>query len=169
MIAGVNSGNQVLDTERRTTRYNNGKLTGRRPVNAIVMRHVEGQSMSKVRVERDSVCMADDIDAPHEIHIESADLLVSTICTAIAQMNYLPCISGGKATWIVRTERGGCPLAVIAQQWNSGRLLSAAPAMLASHSENGEPYAFVEYYCQVDPELVYDALEEGRDLPDQYA
>jgi hypothetical protein len=126
------------------------------------------ERMKKIRLQRDSVCMADDMDAPHENLIEIADKQVNTVAESIIAMNYLPCISGGKATWILRTDPNGAPLAVIAQQWSQPKLLSLAQQTISPDLETGELQVYVEYYCQVEPELVYDALQDGRPLPDRY-
>ena len=67
---------------------------------------------------RDSVCAGDDCDAPHELALAvGADSLGSFIKRFLAA-GYLPSISGGNATWILKTERHtDRALAVIAQQW----------------------------------------------------
>jgi hypothetical protein len=113
--------------------------------------------------------MADDVDAPHDDSIEVADSTVSMIAHSIVSNQYLAKIAGGKATWILRTKVNGEPLAVIAQQWASPRLLDAAPKNAVPNRQTGKLQVYVEYYCQADPNLVYAALQGGQPLPDRYS
>lgn len=124
--------------------------------------------MPLVYLQRDSVCMGDDVDAPHDDSIEVADSTVATIAQGIVSAQYLAMIDGGKATWILRTRANGEPLAVIAQQWASPRLLDDAPKNAVPNQQTGKLQVYVEYYCQADPNLVYDALQSGKPLPDRY-
>lgn len=112
--------------------------------------------------------MADDMDAPHEVYVETTDAQVSTVAENIVAMEYLPCISGGKATWILRTDPNGDALAVIAQQWSQPKLLSFTQQQLTPIQAAECLQVYVEYYCQVEPELVFDALQQGMPLPDRY-
>ena len=65
-----------------------------------------------INITRDSVCMADDCDAPHTTTLEILEILTMTSSghrkiTKIGEViawfdyqRYLPSVSGGKATWI---------------------------------------------------------------------
>ncbi|MFY9983332.1 MAG: hypothetical protein WAM44_05420 [Chthoniobacterales bacterium] len=120
---------------------------------------------------RDSVCAGDDCDAPHELALAvGADSLGSFIKRFLAA-GYLPSISGGNATWILKTERHtDRALAVIAQQWAEPRFLVAADAdvLLYINRSAKEPHLYLRYWCQVDPETVFQRLERNESLPVRY-
>ena len=82
----------------------------------------------------------------------------------------LPGISGGKATWIV--EAGGydgMPIAVVAQQWDEARALIPSSTTVESLFASREKQLFFKYWCQADPETVFDALLSNSPLPSRYA
>lgn len=126
--------------------------------------------MKTIKVQRDSVCMADDMNYPHEQQIEVANWSIASIAGSIMEDNYLALIAGGLATWILRADRyDGDPLAVIAQQWQQPRfVVPETTSILDVAEDRSAPVAYVQYYCQVDPGLVFDAIQNGRPLPDQY-
>jgi hypothetical protein len=121
----------------------------------------------KVTVERDSVCAGDDVDAPHSESIWTRqDCTLAHVLECIRDMGYLARISGGRATWIVESNR---PLAVMAQQWNSPRFLVAPETRLVDCADlSGRRSLFFRYWCQVDPGVVFDCLAIGQPLPDKY-
>jgi hypothetical protein len=117
---------------------------------------------------RDSVCLADDVDAPHEIRlpIEGEESLGS-VTERVLQTCYLPRIAEGKATWIV--ESGSRALAVIAQQWSRPRfLVSPEEAAVSYVDHDAEWHLSFRYWRQADPEEVYGALQVGGPLPDRF-
>lgn len=78
-------------------------------------------------------------------------------------------ISGGRATWIVQAGgSGGRAVAVVAQQWDSPRLLVPDARTAAQLFSEGEKAIFFRYWCQADPEAVYAALANGEPLPARY-
>lgn len=116
---------------------------------------------------RDSVHPGDDIDAPHALSWvvrqgETLGHLVQEILT----VNYLPHIHGGKATWILY---GTQPLAVLAQQWNEPRYLvnpeSSAHTLVNLSAERQLEFV---YWCQADPDRVFECLKQDLPLPDRY-
>lgn len=118
---------------------------------------------------RDSVHPGDDIDAPHEIRFpisggESLESVISRLVSA----NYLARIAGGKATWIVYA--GARPLAVVAQQWPAVRFLVAADRSVTSllNSKSTECHLEFRYWCQADPDEVFECLQHGKALPNKY-
>ena len=114
---------------------------------------------------RDSVCAGDDCDAPHELSI-SVPRDVSVLQVAERFGGYLPSIQGGKATWILEGRR---PLAVFAQQWSEPRFLVAPESPFVSLVDlDATPHLQFRYWCQVDPERVFDCLRRGQQLPDKY-
>jgi len=118
-------------------------------------------------IERDSVCAGDDCDAPHQVSIQvHRESSLAQVLETIQSMTYLARISGGCATWIVEADR---PLAVMAQQWTTPRFLIAPDTRIATcRTNDGFCRLFFRYWCQVDPDRVFDALQAGRPLPDQY-
>jgi hypothetical protein len=114
--------------------------------------------------------MADDMEFPHDAAITIPDWLVRTVAFAIIKERYLACIAGGLATWILRTDdESGTPVAVIAQQWTDPKLLVLENASFLDLVRDRElPRAYVQYWCQADPDLVFSALQSGSPLPDKY-
>src|SRR5580765_2603986 len=89
-----------------------------------------------LNVERDSVCVADDTEAPHakRFAFQPKDTLTEAL-SAIVEARYLANVARGKATWIV--EAAGKPLAVVAQQWRSPKFL-IKPTTLPTDSVTSE-------------------------------
>ncbi|MCX7421236.1 MAG: hypothetical protein NT013_17070 [Planctomycetia bacterium] len=118
-------------------------------------------------IERDSVCAGDDCDAPHRVSIQvHSESTLAQVLEVIQGMGYLAHIAGGCATWIVESDR---PLAVMAEQWKTPRFLIASETRIAACQTNdGSRPLFFRYWCQVDPDRVFDCLKAGQPLPDQY-
>ncbi len=124
---------------------------------------------SKLSVERDSVCAADDIHAPHTkpFAFRGKDTLAEVLSTILGA-GYLANIAGGKATWIV--EADGKPVAVVAQQWDSPEFLIDSATLVTDCTTPDAPRSlFFNYWCQVEPDIVFDCLRWGRPLPNRYA
>lgn len=121
----------------------------------------------KVTIERDSVCAGDDIDAPHARTIRvRPDCTLGEVLDSIRDTRYLAGISGGLATWIVESNR---PLAVVAQQWDSPRFLVAPETRFVDCANlNAGRALYFHYWCQADPEVVFECLEKGEPLPNKY-
>lgn len=120
----------------------------------------------RVVIWRDSVAAGDDVDAPHEWAADvPAHATASDVVHAIIGSRYLARIAGGEATWIVEGER---PLAVVAQQWSMPRWLVAPDLPLSTvRRPSGSPDFEVRYWCQVDPDRVYECLRAGLPLQDR--
>ena len=118
-------------------------------------------------VERSSVCAGDDLDAPHTESVRvPAEATLAEVLQIVRDNRYLAWISGGKATWIVESDR---PIAVMAQQWSEPRFLTDPAGAIASCIlENSSRQLFFVYWCQVDPTLVYNCLVAGKPLPDKH-
>ena len=81
--------------------------------------------MKKIKLTRESVAMAEDIDAPHIFEIEiNPNWTISQILNCIINANYLPTINGGKATWSVAINE---PIAVLSQENIEHPLLICLP------------------------------------------
>jgi hypothetical protein len=119
-------------------------------------------------IRRDSVCLADDVDAPHEVKLAiEGDASLWSVAERVLQMRYLPGIAGGRATWIL--ESGSRALAVFAQHWSRPRfLVSPDRAVLSYIDREAKSHLNLRYWRQADPEDVYEALRTGGPLPDRY-
>ncbi|MDB6079073.1 MAG: hypothetical protein JWO82_2820 [Akkermansiaceae bacterium] len=96
------------------------------------------------RITRDSVCMGDDVDAPHELVLEVSAGDPEAMLREVIRRYPLASIAGGKATWIC--EVGGAEVAVVAQQWTEPRFI-ALPLEIC----DGAEIHFV-YHAQRQPE-----------------
>ncbi len=116
-----------------------------------------GQTM-KLYVTRDSVCAADDGDAPHQRTLTVPDSqTVEPIVLAVVRGYELPEIFGGLATWSLSSN---VPLAVIAQQWPDPRMTSALPRSVAECDTSGNYLRLhFSYFAQRDPEVVLEILQ----------
>ena len=140
-----------------------------------------------INITRDSVCMADDCDAPHTTTLEILEILTVTssghrkitkigeVIACFDYQSYLPSISGGQATWVAwiavetthsqalpSNEYSFIPLAVIAEQWQAPRYLLVAnqPIERFYCSDNNQPSLQLHfaYQQQQDPMQVYVEL-----------
>jgi hypothetical protein len=116
---------------------------------------------------RDSVAAGDDADAPHEWRMPiSGETTIADVATRIASAGWLASITTGEATWIVEGAR---PLAVLAQQWPEPRHLVAPSTRVHDLVDRaGKPHLQARYWLQVNPDRVFEALRDGRPLPDRY-
>ena len=118
-------------------------------------------------VWRDSVAAGDDADAPHEWTVPGErGTPIGTIVETLLRARYLASIAGGRATWIVEGVR---PLAVVAQQWTTARWLVPPETVVATVARPERPPDLqLRYWCQVDPDRVFECLRSGAPLPDRY-
>src|SRR5687768_3425685 len=77
-----------------------------------------------VSIDRDSVCAGDDTE-PHDVQVWIQNTAsISDLLEAVAGQNYLPGISGDKATWlIVVGQEDEKIIGVAAEQWNTAKLI----------------------------------------------
>lgn len=114
----------------------------------------------KIIITRDSVAAGDDIDAPHRLELTgSSDQSILDALRHISQLNCLPSIVGGKATW---SAVSCLPLAILAQQWSEPKPLSASPAMSKLDTRADGLYLHFNYHAQVDPDIVFNVLNRLR-------
>lgn len=98
----------------------------------------------RIRVTRDSVCAADDVEAPNEKYVEihsftEPDAFIQAVTTAYG----MPIIQGGRAAWVVLLN--GDKIGVVAQEWNAPR----ATVRELQFRESNE--VFLRYHAQTDP------------------
>ncbi|MEM7227892.1 MAG: hypothetical protein AAF432_03670 [Planctomycetota bacterium] len=113
---------------------------------------------------RDSVCAADDMDAPHKQRCVIPDACSwEDLTLRLLQDAALPRIAGGTATW---TLASNIPIAVAAQQWEQPRLLRLSDTDWDRLATTGNPIRFHWSYCaQLDPDVVFEALDRVRFMP----
>lgn len=120
--------------------------------------------MIEIVIDRDSVCMADDIDS-HEKTIElNQSLELSDFIEKIINLRYLPYISGGKATWVL--EHKNRPLAVIGLMDYGPKFINVKTKLLVNNLEltellkdDLEKKVGFGYYAQEDYNRVYKKLK----------
>jgi hypothetical protein len=111
-----------------------------------------------VFLTRDSVAAGDDIDAPHKkTMVISNTSNVEEIIIAVVNSHYLASISGGYATW---SAISNIPVAVVAQEWDKPKMLSAIPVKLSSLDvvDNAIRLHFC-YHAQKNPDDVFEVLK----------
>lgn len=122
--------------------------------------------MLVVPIDRDSVHAGDDLEG-HAMSI-TLDLSATlrTLIEVIQDMDYLPRISGGKATWVVYLS--GKPLGVLAQQWPEPKLTVPPESIVEQYLEKFEPRLLFRYWCQADPDQVFSDIKAGNELPPRF-
>jgi hypothetical protein len=116
-----------------------------------------------IRVTRDSVCMADDMyGSPYreELQCAATDSL-RALLDHVRSREYLPSISGGKATWVVTVgPRHRHTVAVVTQQKSFGaRFLIDPEATVGGLAEDPDVLEIhFGYRAQEDPQHVYATL-----------
>jgi hypothetical protein len=120
-------------------------------------------------VWRDSVCAGDDCDAPHErAFAMPSEFTLGQTAAQLLGSSYLASISGGKATWFLEGKEKR-PLLVFAQQSSELRFLVSADTAISDCIQlRDTPHLRFRYWCQVDPDRVFDCLKDGKPLPDRY-
>ena len=119
-----------------------------------------------VSVDRDSVAAGDDTDS----HAATADVSVSCNVTELVDAALRACrlasISGGNATWLV--DAGGTCIGVIAQQWSRPKFIVAEHTRVTDVFTGKDKAIYFRYWCQADPDAVFEAVRSGQPLPPRY-
>jgi hypothetical protein len=122
--------------------------------------------MLVVPIDRDSVHAGDDLES-HAMSITLDPLAtLRTLIEVIQDMDYLPRISGGKATWVVYSS--GKPLGVFAQQWSEPKLTVPPESIVDEHFGNIGPRLLFRYWCQADPDEIFSDIKAGNELPSRF-
>ncbi|POA44734.1 hypothetical protein C1893_25290 [Pseudomonas sp. MPR-ANC1] len=122
--------------------------------------------MFVVPIDRDSVHAGDDLES-HAMSITlDPSATLRTLIEVIQDMDYLPRISGGKATWVVYSS--GKPLGVFAQQWPEPKLTVPPESIMDQHFGNIGPRLLFRYLCQADPDEVFSDIKAGNKLPSRF-
>jgi hypothetical protein len=114
----------------------------------------------KVRVNRDSVCAGDDIDA-HDLVLDLPDAeTLEALVASVLRAYELPQIQGGKATWCLTSRR---PIAIVAQQWSSPRMVPWQTRPVSDCKILDDVVRLhLTYLAQTDPDVVYEVLRRLR-------
>lgn len=113
----------------------------------------------KIRFERSSVCMGDDVEAPHAINFEIKDhVTVYDLAHLVIKNDYLPKIEGGKATWLMVYK--DLKLSVIAQQWKNPKMLIDKDKKVVDLCGSDSISFHFLYKGQVSPSKLKNSLKE---------
>ncbi|MBI3729960.1 MAG: hypothetical protein HY254_16735 [Burkholderiales bacterium] len=116
--------------------------------------------MLHIRIDRDSVHAGDDTVSHAENIAIPANTSLASLLEQIRKGNFLPSISGGKATWMI--ESSGSPfktIGVLAQQWQDPCVIIDAGVDVAQHFAGRQANLFFRYRCQIDPDTVRTQLQ----------
>jgi hypothetical protein len=114
----------------------------------------------RITVDRTSVAMGDDVFPHTETFSVPPETTLAAVVARLVERHYLASIAGGKATWILETDR---PLAVVAQQWTEPRFLVDASQPISSFAVEGRGVSLMFlYWKQHDPDHVFEELAAGR-------
>ena len=119
--------------------------------------------MIKIKFDRESVCMGDDIGS-HETFFDVDEKMTINefIGFLYSKPNIFPKISGGKATWILQIEKENFyrNIAVFAQQWKTAKYLNSNLTIGEIIRFKNPTSFYAKYLAQKDPENVYNSLKE---------
>ncbi|MFZ6723790.1 hypothetical protein [Undibacterium sp. Ji49W] len=134
-----------------------GKLTG--GLFNVRSRQGNQRSMLQIRIDRDSVHAGDDTVSHAENIAVPANISLENLLEQIHQRNFLPSISGGKATWMIESSGAKMKtIGVLAQQWQEPCLMIDSSVEVASHFAGQQPNLFFRYLCQIDPDTARSQL-----------
>ena len=111
----------------------------------------------RIFLSRDSVCLGDDISAPHEKEwIQKSDNDLLPIMNRCKE-NYLPTtIQGNNPGWIAKN--GPNIFAVIAQRWDESKLIPPYTTTDNLKDKDGNIYIHFEYLQGENPDVIYETL-----------
>jgi len=111
--------------------------------------------------------MGDDTYAPHELFMEvTPSTTLKEVTNYLIKDHYLASIAGGKATWILQSNR---PLAVVAQQWEQASFLIPADTLIADCIElEQKPNLQFVYKGSADPNQLVEQLLDGKPSPNRF-
>lgn len=120
----------------------------------------------KVIVDRDSVCAGDDaVSHVVSFNVDAACSIAELVRKA-QHVCPLASIAGGRATWLIDVPAGGASIGVVAQQWQAPKLaIPERTSVLSLLGPGVETTIYFRYWCQSDPEAVFQAVLNGAPLP----
>ncbi|MER6397297.1 hypothetical protein ABT263_14770 [Kitasatospora sp. NPDC001603] len=124
----------------------------------------------RITLTRASVAMGDDVDAPHEAHLESdGATTLGEFVRQVALSGYFPQM----ACWVVfdgRRKPAPAPIAMLSAPWEQPRFLDDAlrhrsldslagkDGELGELGENGELSLFFDYRATIAPDVLWQRL-----------
>ena len=122
----------------------------------------------ELEVDRDSVCAGDDCQSHMALLSVSAETALIEVLKLAQKACSLAVIAGGNATWLIDTQGygKGC-VGVVAQQWAAPKLITEQN-ISAGQIWNGKGTLFFRYWCQSNPNAVFEAIKSGGELPSRY-
>lgn len=116
--------------------------------------------MLHIRIDRDSVHAGDDT-VSHAGNIAiPANTSLASLLEQIRAGNFLPSISGGKATWMIESSGSQFKtIGVLAQQWQDPCMIIDAAENVTQHFAGRQANLFFRYRCQIDPGTVHAELQ----------
>lgn len=129
----------------------------------------QGEIVLTLEVDRDSVHAGDDMSS-HVVAITVKDSMsIYQLLIEASEVCTLPKISGGKATWFAYTDSEPKQyLGVVAQQWQAPKLLVHTSETVGSIFGKGSSKLIFRYWCQSDPDKIYEALASNNELPSRF-
>ncbi len=119
-----------------------------------------------IAVDRDSVAAGDDTQSHAAIATVPVDSNVTELVGAALRICPLASISGGNATWLIDVD-ATC-IGVIAQQWPRPKFAIAEHTSVTDVFAGKNKTLHFRYWCQVDPDAVFEAVRDGQPLPPRY-
>ncbi len=119
-----------------------------------------------VAVDRDSVAAGDDTESHAATAIVPVASNVMELVAAALHVCPLASISGDKATWLIDAD-ATC-IGVIAQQWPRPKFVIAEHTSVTDVFAGKSKSLHFRYWCQADPDAVFEAVRNGQPLPPRY-
>ncbi|MEO6989317.1 MAG: hypothetical protein ABI239_11800 [Aquihabitans sp.] len=110
-----------------------------------------------IRLDRDSVAAGDDVDSHEEMREVDGRQPLERFVAELFRDGYLPRISGGKASWVMRRSRRAEPLGVAATKYSEMHVFRLTETDSLDLNEVGESL-FFEYAAQTNPNEVFEGL-----------
>ena len=117
----------------------------------------------EIVIQRDSVSMGDDIQAPHEYRVSMSSQITLEACFTTLNLHlYLPKIVTGEAVWTL-DNKNGTSIALMAQQWQAIHYFVTPNAKLSEQfifDEHLQGHLiFIRYHQQIQPEQLIETLK----------
>ena len=123
-----------------------------------------------IKVNRASVCAGDDCDSHEAEFFVSGSLNVIEMLSAAMTACPLASIAGEQATWLIDIDgQDGACIGVMAQQWPTPRLTVPSSTTVADLFSDRKPALYFRYWCQANPDAVFEAVRIGAPLPKRYS
>ncbi|MDE2421724.1 MAG: hypothetical protein KGO49_11170 [Gammaproteobacteria bacterium] len=129
---------------------------------------IKNNNQLTITTDRDSVCAGDDCRSHNaEFSIKSSCTIIELL-KAAWQTSPLASISGGKATWLIDISSNigeWMCIGVMAEQWTHPRLTIPEETTVEELFKDQKLSLYFRYWCQIDPEIVYESVRLGQPLP----